>query len=116
VLAFTDQGLAHLVIAAGRVRRERRAAWLLDLAHRVETERKRAAAVRRTRAHRQRQRDGQRYYRLLIDDAAMEPLLDGLVRAGRLSEADTMRQEAIEGALAEALADPGRRWRSSCRS
>jgi len=43
VLALTDQGLAHLVIAAGRVPREQRAARLRDVAHRIETAPKRAA-------------------------------------------------------------------------
>jgi len=111
VLALTDQGLAHLLIAAGRVRRERRGRWLRDVAAQVETERKRTAAVRRTRACRQRQRDGVRRYTLEIDDTAMETVLDALVSYGRLSEPDTLRRDRVQHALAELVVDFGRRWR-----
>jgi len=67
------------------------------------------ARTRRRRA-RQRGRDGLRFYRLLIDDATMETVLDALVRVGRLTEAAALHHPTVEAALVQVIADMGARW------
>jgi len=51
---------------------------------------------------------------VLIDDTAMEAVLDALVSYGRLSEADTLRPEAVERAFVDIIADVGKRFRGGC--
>jgi len=55
-------------------------------------------------------RDGLRFYRVLIDDATMETVLDALVRAGRLTEAAALHHPTVEAALVQVIADMGARW------
>ena len=98
MLALSDQGLAHLVIAASAIAPERRAAWLHDLARKLEQAAPSPAAVRQRR-HRHSVRSGRAVFRVELGVLDMELYLVG---AGLLRPGDVDRS-AIEAALARLL-------------
>src|SRR5262249_28034494 len=112
MLALTDESLARLVIGATAVPRRSRGQWLRRFAREVASDHRRKVGAARQQRARQRQRDVQRIYQLVITDAAMEAVIDALVSYGRLSEADTLRPEAVASAFADIVVDLGRRFRA----
>jgi hypothetical protein len=94
VLAFSDEALALLMIAAGRIQQRRRGEWLRATARKFEPT---PNAVRLARA-RQRQDNGVAYYRLQLDAVAVEQLL---VREGYLLDGRDYERTAVETALAD---------------
>jgi hypothetical protein len=71
MLAFSDEALARLAVAATRVAPQRRSAWLQDLAGRLEPEGRRARGRAYTRKWRQRARDGQVLLRVVTDEVGL---------------------------------------------
>ena len=94
MLSFSDESLAQLVIAASRVPQRSRAKWLRATARKFEP----SANALRLRNARERQDNGVGYYRLALNEVAIEELLsrEGLLLPGR----DYSRAE-VEVALAE---------------
>jgi hypothetical protein len=74
VLGFSDIGLAYLAIAASAVEPSRRSRWLKQLALELEGHPPTPNA-RRVRRHRARTRNGQRVYRIVMDQVDLEELL-----------------------------------------
>ena len=111
MLAFSDEGLAHLVIAASRVSWRKRSRWLREIAQRSDppaVERSPAAA-RQTRV-RARRKNGQHVYKLELAARAVEGLI-GMMRAtGRLTEREAFDHRRIETELGRLLEQQGARW------
>jgi hypothetical protein len=97
-LAFTDAGLAHLVLAANRIAPEHRGRWLQRIAH--ELEHPPSATARRLRRYQLRRRNGQACYRIVQDQVELEELL---LAAGTLAPADRDDHRQVEAALARFL-------------
>jgi hypothetical protein len=102
MLALTDQSLARLFIAAGRVPYNRRRKWLAAIVARLEHSAgslRRSTAAARTQRYRARRRAGFRVTQIEVGPAQVELLLDsGMLRAW---DADNARElgRAIEKLL-----------------
>jgi hypothetical protein len=102
-LAFTDQSLARLVTAASKVSQRSRAKWLRAVARQLEP----TPNILKCRNARERAKNGTAYYRLELDQVAIEEML---VRERLLSPGQEYSRREVEAALTTflmALADLG---------
>jgi len=106
VLAFSDESLARLAIAATSVPHEQRRQWLRKVAREVDAERRRKSDAHRQALARQRRRDGERVYRV----AAHDDVIEALIRAGRLDERTALDHYAVEQAIGEVVAVWSQKW------
>ena len=115
MLALDDAALARLCIAATRVSPKKRSRWLRDIAAKLEPPpqtpptRSSSAAVRQARV-RQRRKNGQHIYRLVLHDTAVEGLVEMFLTTGSLTERETLDHQRLEAELARLLEEQGRRW------
>jgi hypothetical protein len=107
MLALTDAAFARLCIRATAVPQRARSSWLRQLARTIE---KRAGTRKRVASHRARERNGVRLHKLPIPNVVMEDLIDALVAAERLTEADALRDELVDAALVTLMSDIAKRW------
>ena len=110
MLAFSDQGLAYLALAAGRVSPRKRSRWLRELAEKLDppaVERS-PAAVRMAKVRANRAA-GKHCYTMWISDRAVEGLIMRLVLDGRLSESQALQPRLVALALAQLLEEEGQR-------
>jgi hypothetical protein len=94
MIGFSDQGLALLAIAAGRVRHNQRAKWLRRLARQLEP----TPNAVRLRNARHRQDNGVSFFRLELPTVEVEQLL---LREGLLVGNRDFHRAEVELALAE---------------
>jgi len=99
VIALDDQALARLAIAATRVPERGRRRWLRRIARELEGHRPSAVALR-VRKFRTRQRNGERVYRVVVDQVGLEELL---IVAQTLSPSARDDHTAVEAALKRLL-------------
>jgi hypothetical protein len=99
VLALTDESLARLAIAASAIPERGRRLWLRRVARELEGHRPSAAALR-VRKFRTRQRNGERVYRVAVDQIGLEELL---IAAQTLSPSARDDHTAVEAALKRLL-------------
>jgi hypothetical protein len=102
MFCLSDAGLAYLVIAASRVPVDDRAAWLADIARKLELPPAPTAGARDMRTCRQRKRDGLIWLPIVMDEAL---LAVGLVEAGLPSPLHADDKKAMAAAAAKALAE-----------
>jgi hypothetical protein len=95
MLALTDAALVHLFLAAGRIPQRSRGKWLRRLAHQLDpgAPTPNAQLCRDARA---RQRDGVSYFRIPLDVASIEQLLEN---EGLLQRSVDHSHHEIESAL-----------------
>jgi hypothetical protein len=107
MLALTDQQLAMLAIGATRIAPDERAAWLEQLARKLDPQRPRRASARQQR-WRARQKNGRAMFRV---EANHDALLLALIETGRLSEAESCDRRHVERAISIMLDDFSARWK-----
>jgi hypothetical protein len=100
MLNFTDKGLAHLAIAATAVAPNQRRRWLKRIAAELDGHPPTATALR-LRQYRAGQRNGQRVYRVVLDQVELEELL---IAAQTLAPHKRDDHAAVEAALQQLLA------------
>jgi hypothetical protein len=119
MLALTDSALAYLAIAATAVHPGRRRRWLREIAAQLdppnlgakeELRQAQTPAARRQAKVRARRKNGIHIYRLELSDRAVEGIVDMLVAAEKLTEAETLDHRCIETMLARLLEEQGARW------
>jgi hypothetical protein len=119
MLALTDEGLAHLAIAATAIAPEQRERWLQKLARELDpptiptvvaTQRARSPAAIRQHKVRQRRRAGVHIYRLPLRDVCVEGLIEMMLASGQLSAREADDHRMIEAKLARLLEAQGERW------
>ena len=114
MLALTDAGLAHVVLAASRLPTAGARVALLHqlaaVADPTSDERRLAQQRRRSRRWRRRRRERVRVYTLLLTDRAIEGLMAQLVRSGRLSQRTVVDQNCFLTALTQLLEEQGTHW------
>ena len=122
MLALTDAALAHLVIAATAIDPRHRGQWLRELAAKLDPPIKipernddreqgeRTPAARRQARVRQRRKNGEHVYTLVLNDRCVEGLIAMMLSTGQLSEAEANDHRVIEAKLARLLEDQGERW------
>jgi hypothetical protein len=110
MLALTDQGLAHLAIAASRVSQPQRRDWLRDLAAKLDPPQRATADAQRQARRRAHHRNGKRYHGFWLDDRAIEGLILKFVLESKLTERDALDHRKIEAAIAALLEEEGHRW------
>jgi DNA-binding transcriptional regulator PaaX len=108
MLALTDQGLAHLCIAATAIPRRARREWLRKLVRTIEN---RDGNLTRKRRQIEREKNGLRRVELWISDIALEGLVAQLVATGKLSDVEASDHVRLETALAGSLEEQGLSWR-----
>src|SRR5262245_58562307 len=98
MLAFSDAAMARLAIAATAVAPAERAAWLRDLANRLEP----TAGAVYTRNWRHRERNGQILLRVVVDEAdfAVAAVAHGFLNPLRADDRDALTA-AAQRALTE---------------
>jgi hypothetical protein len=94
-LCFSDQGLAHLVLAANRIAPNQRRRWLQRIARELEGHTP-SPTARRLRKFQARRRSGQKCYRLTLDEIDTEELL---LASGTLAPSDRDDHGNVEAAL-----------------
>jgi hypothetical protein len=119
MLAFADDAaIARLFIAATRIPHERRKQWLAGVADRVDpaiatvvpSATNRSPAARRQARVRQRRKNGQHVYKLVLSDIAVEGLVTQMVTAGQLTEREALDHQRVEAELARLLEQQGAHW------
>ena len=95
VIGLSDQGLAHLVIAASRIAPQARGRWLRRLAHELEGHPP-SPNANRLRKFQARRHNGQKCFRLTLNEVDTEELL---IASGVLGAADRDDTRAVERAL-----------------
>ena len=120
MLALTDAALAHLAIAATGVDPRHRREWLRDIAATLDPpiitkadfidKRNRTPAARRQAKVRQRRKNGQHVYTLVLKDRCVEGLIAMMLASGQLTEGEANDHHMIEAKLAALLEEQGTRW------
>jgi len=87
------------IAAAPRIRRARKVARAVSV-------QRRKVDAHRARTYRQRQRDGERIYRLSLNDDAIAAMIESC----RLSEQQALDHQQCEQALAEIIGEWTQRW------
>jgi hypothetical protein len=95
MLALSDEALARVAIAATRFAASRRGRWLKSIAAELEGHPP-SATARRLRKFQARRRNGQRCYRLTLDEIDTKELL---LASGTLLPADREDHSKVEAAL-----------------
>jgi len=109
MLAFTDESLARVFIAATRIPGSKRGRFLQEIAARFDPPSRSPNAQRQAEA-RARWRNGVRVYRLRLRDVAVEGLITMMIADGQLTESEALDHRAIEAKLAALLEAQGREW------
>jgi hypothetical protein len=118
LLALTDQGFAHLAIAATAIAPQERARWLREIAAeldpptvptKIPRREARSPAAARQAKLRANRKAGRHSYRMWISDRAVEGLIVRCVLEGRLTEEQAMRPKLVALALAALLEEEGQR-------
>jgi hypothetical protein len=100
MIALSDEGLAHLCIAASAIPRHRRRQWLRELANKIEPPPS-SPGARYTAAWRRRERTGRIQLKLEVDEAAT---VVGLIDCNLLDPLRADDRGAITEAAQRALA------------
>jgi hypothetical protein len=109
MLALTDQGLAHLAIAASRVSQPQRRDWLRDLAAKLDPPRRPTSDAQRQARRRAHHRNGRRHHRFWLSDRCLEGLIMKFILEGKLTERDALDHCKVEAAIAALLEEEGHR-------
>ena len=122
MLALTDAALARICIGASRVSRGRRRRWLAGIADKLDPPPiptvvaeatnfpRRSPAARRQARVRERRRNGQHVYKLVISDSSVGGLVTQMVATGQLTETEALDHQRVEAELARLLEEQGARW------
>jgi hypothetical protein len=96
MLALSDEALARLAIAAGRIAPQQRRRWLKSLARELEGSYTPSPNAYRLRKFQARRHNGEKCFRLTLNEVDTEELL---LASGTLAPSDRDEPRAVERAL-----------------